>query len=91
MPSEPRSGKIYVPIDLRKMDRAKTPFVFRMDEEEEPPCMVLEIFSGQAHVEINLDETALDNLFDLILKNRIELSKRLSFLRGAASTVRRKK
>lgn len=89
--AEPHRGKIYVPIDLRNLKKGHEPFIFRLDEDEEPPCTVLEIFDNQAHIEIKLDERALDVLFDANVKNRIELSKHLAFRRGAAGAIRRKR
>lgn len=89
--SEPQSGKIYVPVDLRRMNAVKAPIVFQIDDEEEPPCVVMGIFSGPAHVEIKLDEQALEFLQNGIMKQRIELGVELTQARRAARALRRKK
>ena len=87
--AEPRKGKEYVQIDLRKA--GSPPIVFMLDEDEEPACVVMQIFSGSVHVEIKADERALEMVYQAILQKRIELAKHLAAERGAARAMRRRK
>lgn len=82
-------GKEYVQIDLR--EPGPSPFVYMVDEDEEPACVVMQIFAGSVHVEMKADERALDRLLQEIMQKRIELSTELAFRRRSARVVRRKK
>jgi len=87
--SEPPKGKEYVQIDLRKPGAPA--ILWQIDEDEEPACVVAEIFTGSIHVEIKADEHDLERLIQAILQKRVELAKHLAFQRGAARAMRRRK
>ena len=87
--SEPRKGKEFAQIDLRKP--GAPPLLIIIDDEEEPACMVAELFTGAVHLEIKADEKALDLLIHTLHQKRIELAKHLAFQRGAARAMRRKR
>lgn len=85
-------GKIFIPIDLRKLAKNKEPFVVVLDEEEDRLCARVDIFSEapDVHIQLKLDEEALSLLFDKLMSNRLELLRKLSFQRGAAHGAREK-
>lgn len=81
-------GKIFIPLDFREIPKGKEPIVFRFDDDDDPICVTMELFTGSAHVQMKLGDASLDLLFDKILENRLELAKKIAFRKGAARGAR---
>jgi hypothetical protein len=83
-------GKVYVPLDLRGFRKEREPIAFTLDEEEEPVCVTLDVFTDSVHAQVKLDDAAMDLLFEKVIQMRLQLTERRAFQKGAAHGARRK-
>jgi len=83
--------KIFIPLDFRGHKKATQPFVLTLDTDEEPPCIRMDTFTNNVHVSSKMDESTLDALFDQITALRLELAKKVSYQKGAATALRKKR
>jgi hypothetical protein len=83
-------GKVFVPLDLRGFRKEREPIAIAIDDEEEPLCVRLDVFTDTVHAQVKLDEAAMELLFEKVVAMRIELAERIAYQKGAAHAARRK-
>jgi len=84
-------AKIFIPLDFRKLKAGHEPFILAVDEEEEPKCARLDLFTESVHVQVKIDEVVLRDMSDRFLAALIEITKARAFEKGAAHALRSKK
>lgn len=87
----PGKGKALIQIDLRGKKPLGDRFLALIDEAEEPPCLQLEISGEAVNVEVKVDEGTGEVIAELLRQRHLELARRLSFQKGAANVLRRKR
>lgn len=85
------SGKAFIPVNLRGFKKKSEPFALTIDDEEEPTGACLDVFTPKMHVQIKMDDRALELLFDKVLEMRLQLTRERYYQRGAAHALRRRK
>lgn len=88
---EQDSGKIYIPLDFRGMRPQKPSIVFSIEDEEDEPCVRMDVFSDAVHVSIKLDDGALDVVESALRSKRLDLLRKIAFAKGCAHAARRRK
>jgi hypothetical protein len=83
-------GRAYIPVDLRGAKKLEKSILVGIDDDAEPKCVSMQLYTDTLNIDIRLDESALDALFDHLLKMRLQLARDLSFQKGAAHASRRK-
>lgn len=83
-------AKVFVPLDLRGHRKEREPIAIALDDEEEPLCVCLDIFTDSVHAQVKLDDAAMELLFEKVIAMRLQLTEKIAYQKGAAHAARRK-